>query len=186
MAHMLAFSGSLAKNSWNQKLVTHAAELARAHGAEVTIVSLRDFELPLLNTHLEAESGLPQGAIRLKDLMKAHDGFLIACPEYNSSITPALKNAIDWASRPREGEKPLECFAGKAAGLCAASPGALGGIRGLDHVREILSNIQVHIVPGLVSVPKAHEAFDGNGRLADEGLAKRLEGLVGNLVRSLS
>jgi len=185
MARILAFSGSLAKNSWNQKLVTHAAELARARGAEVTVVTLRDFDLPLMDTDLEAEHGLPEGAIRLKDLMKAHDGFLIACPEYNSSITPALKNAIDWASRPREGERPLECFTGKVAGLCAASPGALGGIRGLDHVREILSNIQVHIVPGLVSVPKAHEAIGADGTLKDEGLAKRLEGLVKNLVAAL-
>jgi len=161
MPNILAFSGSLAKASWNQKLVTHAAEMARAKGANVTLVSLRDFDLPLLDTDLESEHGLPADALKLKDLMKAHDGFLIGCPEYNSSITAALKNAIDWASRPREGEAPLECFAGKVVGLCAASPGALGGVRGLDHVREILSNIQCLVAPRSRSIARAvMEAID--------------------------
>ena len=185
MAKILAFSGSLSKDSINQKLVTYAGELARSHGAEVTVVSLRDFDLPLLNTDIEAESGLPGDAIRLKDLMKASDGFIIACPEFNSSITPALKNAIDWASRPAKGEKPLECFAGKCAALCATSPGGLGGLRGLDHVREILGNIQVHVVPGMVAVGVASEAFDDNGSLKDEGVRGRLDSLVANLVRSV-
>ena len=149
---VLALSGSLRKESLNQKLVSHAASLARGHGAEVTLVSLRDFDLPLFNEDIEKSPGTPADALRLKDLMKAHDAFLIACPEYNSSITPALKNAIDWASRPREGEKPLECFAGKTAGLCATSPGALGGLRGLFHVREILMNIQTRVIPAMVAV----------------------------------
>jgi len=183
MATILAFSGSLGKDSINQKLVVHAADLARAHGAEVELISLRDFDLPLFNTDIEAESGLPADAVRLKELMKASDGFLIACPEYNSSITPALKNAIDWASRPVEGETPLECFAGKCAALCATSPGGLGGLRGLDHVREILGNIRMHVVPGMVAVPSAFNAFNDDGTLKDEAVRGRLDSLVANLVR---
>lgn len=182
MAQILAFSGSLSKNSLNQKLVAQTAGYVGAHGCEANVISLRDFDLPLMNTDIEAESGLPRDALRLKDLMKAHDGFLIGCPEYNSSITPALKNAIDWASRPREGEKPLECFAGKVCGLIATSPGALGGIRGMDHVREILSNIQVHVVPGQVAVPMA--PFDESGVITNEGVVAKLDALAARMVRT--
>ena len=100
---------------------------------------------------------------------------LIASPEYNSSVSPVLKNTIDWVSRPTEGEKPLECFAGKVAGLVAASPGGLGGLRGLVHIRAILQNIQVIVVPNQMAVPKAHEAFDENGNLVDEGLVQKVQ-----------
>ena len=87
--------------------------------------------------------------------MLEHDGFLISAPEYNSSISGVLKNTLDWASRP----SPGECFAGKVVTLMSASPGALGGLRGLVTVRSMLSNIGVLVLPGQVAVPKAHEAF---------------------------
>lgn len=179
---LLAFSGSLRKDSWNHKLVEATAELCRAEGATVDVVRLLDFDLPLYNEDDESANGLPAGAIKLKDAMKAHHGFIIGCPEYNSSITPALKNAIDWASRPREGEAPLECFAGKVAGLVAASPGALGGVRGLDHVREILSNIQCMVVPPGVAVGSIHEALNEDGSLKDG----RPAGMVAQLAKNLN
>ena len=179
---ILAFSGSLRAASHNQRLVECAASLARQAGADVTVVRLNDFDLPLYNQDDEDANGLPPGATRLKDMMKAHNGFLIGCPEYNSSITPALKNAIDWASRPREGEAPLECFAGKVVGLCAASPGALGGVRGLDHVREILSNIQCLVAPPGVAVGSVHEVIQDDGTLKPGRSADMLAQMVGNVV----
>src|ERR1700757_409000 len=111
---ILAFAGSTRSESYNKKLVRIAAHGAKTAGAEDTVLDLRDLPLPLFDEDLEASEGLPANARQLKDLMLAHDGFLIAAPEYNSSITAVLKNAIDWASRPVAGEAPLACFTGKA------------------------------------------------------------------------
>lgn len=182
MAQILAFSGSLSKNSLNQKLVAQTAGYVGAHGCEANVISLRDFDLPLMNTDIEAESGLPRDALRLKDLMKAHDGFLIGCPEYNSSITPALKNALDWASRKQGDEKPLVAYRGKVAGLLAASPGGLGGLRGLVTVRSILGNIGVIVVPDQVAVGGASGAFNDDGTLKDEATAKRVAKVARSVV----
>lgn len=168
---ILALAGSTRAGSVNKKLLGVAATAARDAGAEVTVVDLRDLALPLYDGDFEESNGLPEGAKKLKALMKSHHGLLLACPEYNSSISPALKNAIDWASRKEQGEKPLEAFTGKVAALISASPGALGGLRGLVTVRSILGNIGVLVLPEQVSVSKAHEAFAEDGSLTD---AKRL------------
>jgi chromate reductase, NAD(P)H dehydrogenase (quinone) len=151
---ILAFAGSTRADSFNKKLVRVAVEGARQAGAEVTLVDLRDYPMPLYDGDLETEAGMPESAARLKELMKAHDGFLIASPEYNSSITAVLKNTIDWVSRAAPGEEPLAAFDGKAAALMSASPGALGGLRGLVHVRSILGNIGVLVLPDQVAVPR--------------------------------
>jgi len=164
---ILAFAGSLRTESFNKKLVKVAAAGARAAGAEVTYLDLRDLPLPIYDGDLEAKEGLPANARKLKDLMLAHQGFLISSPEYNSSITGVLKNAIDWASRPVAGEASLACFTGKTAALMSASPGALGGLRCLVHVRAILGNINVLVLPDQIAVSKAHEAFNPDGSLKD-------------------
>src|SRR5438093_295997 len=118
---ILAFAGSTRTDSFNKKLVHVAAEGARAAAAEVTFIDLRDFSLPLYDGDLEAASGLPENAKKLKQLMIAHHGFLISAPEYNSSISGVLKNAIDWASRAeRDDEPPLICFRGKTVALISA------------------------------------------------------------------
>ena len=124
--------------------------------------------MPLFDEDLEAEAGIPENVKKFKALMKAHQGLLIACPEYNSSITPLLKNAIDWTSRPEPGEPGLICFRDKVAVIMSTSPGALGGLRGLVHVRAILGNIGVLVLPNQKGIAKAHEAFDENGQLKDE------------------
>lgn len=185
---ILAFSGSARAESFNTRLVKIAAEGARSAGASVTLVDWKALTLPLFDEDEEARSGIPANAKTFKELMKSHDGFLIAAPEYNSSITPLLKNAIDWTSRREAGEKPLEAFAGKVAGLMSASPGALGGLRGLVHVRAILGNIQVLVLPDQVAVMKAHEAFEPSGRLKDaqqqasvEAIGKRVAEVVQKL-----
>jgi len=172
---ILAFAGSARRDSFNKKVLAVAADGARDAGAEVTVVDLRDFPMPLYDGDLEAESGPPEHATRLKELMKSHHGFLLACPEYNSGITPLLKNAIDWCSRPSEGEPMLAAYQGKTAALVAASPGALGGLRGLVGVRSILGNIGVVVIPDQIAVPKVHEAFDAAGSMTDEKTADRVQ-----------
>ncbi|MEP6669010.1 MAG: NAD(P)H-dependent oxidoreductase [Chthoniobacter sp.] len=180
---IIAFAGSLRVGSFNKKLLAVAADAARTAGAEVTIVDLRDLALPLFDEDLEEAGGLPEGAKKLKALLRASDGMLIASAEYNSSITAALKNAIDWASRAEtDDEPPLVAFRGKAAALLATSPGALGGLRGLVTVRSILSNIGVLVLPDQVAIPAAHEAFDESGKLKDERKAKQVAGLAKGLV----
>ncbi|NEP45663.1 MAG: NAD(P)H-dependent oxidoreductase, partial [Okeania sp. SIO2H7] len=138
MAKILAFAGSARDGSYNKKLVRVAAEGARKAGAEVTYIDLRDLPMPLYDLDLQAKEGFPANVREFKDLMRAHQGLLIACPEYNGSITPLLKNAIDWASRPEGDEPMLACFRDKVAAIMSTSPGALGGLRGLAHVRDIL------------------------------------------------
>lgn len=169
---ILAFAGSLRRESYNKKLVKIAAEGAREAGAEVTVIDLADLPLPIFDEDLEQRDGLHPNARKLKDYMLAADGFVISSPEYNSSFSAALKNAIDWASRPAahpEGrpERPLECFAGKVCGLVSASPGALGGLRGLVHLRSLLGNIGVLVLPEQVAVVRANEALDAEGKLKD-------------------
>ena len=183
---LVAFAGSLRVGSFNKKLVAIAAEAARVAGAEVTIVDLRELALPLFDQDLEAASGLPEGAKKLKALLRESDGFLIASPEYNSSITAPLKNAIDWASRAESDDEPsLAAYRGKVAALMATSPGALGGLRGLVTLRSILGNIGVMVLPDQVAIPTAHEAFDEAGKLKDERKVKQVAALAKTLVETV-
>lgn len=185
---ILAFAGSARRDSYNKQLVKIAAAGARLAGADVTYIDFRDLPLPLYDADLEAEQGIPDNAVKLKEMMKANDGLLIACPEYNSSITPLLKNAIDWASRPTEGEPPLACFTDKVAAIMSASPGALGGLRGLVHVRDILGNIRVLVIPDQIAIVKAYEAFDSEGNLKDpkqQGTVEELGAKVATIVAKL-
>ncbi len=183
---IVAFAGSLRTASFNKRLLALAADTARAAGAEVTIVDLRELALPLFDQDLEDASGLPEGAKKFKALLRASDGFLIASPEYNSSITAALKNAIDWASRSEsDDEPPLAAYKGKVAALMATSPGALGGLRGLVTLRSILGNIGVIVLPEQVCISTAHEAFDDAGKLKDERKVKQVSALAMALVETL-
>lgn len=181
---ILALAGSLRTGSYNKKILALAADGARGAGADVTRIDLRDFPLPVFDADLEASDGLPSSALKLKELFKAADGFLFASPEYNSAISGTLKNVIDWVSRPAPGERPLECFRGKVAALCSASPGALGGVRGLAVVRLILGNIGVIVLPDQVSLPKAAEALDEDGNVVDPGRRKALMELGGALAHA--
>lgn len=187
---IVAFAGSARKDSFNKKLIRLAAKAAEAAGAQVTLLDLRDFAMPLYDGDLEAAEGIPEPARRFKQALIEHDGFLISSPEYNSSISPALKNAIDWASRPVPGEPALVAYQGKAAGLMAASPGALGGLRGLVHVRSILGNIGVLVIPDQIAIAKAPDAFAADGSLKDatqqagvEKVARSLTTLLGRIVQ---
>lgn len=180
---ILAFAGSARRASFNRVLVNAAAGCLREAGADATVVDLRDFPMPLYDGDLEAESGIPESAIRLKALMREHHGFLIAAPEFNSSITPLLKNTIDWCSRRAGDEPALACYSGKVAGLLAASPGALGGLRGLVTLRSILSNVGVVVVPQQFALSKANEAFNADGSLKDERHASQVREVASAVVR---
>jgi chromate reductase, NAD(P)H dehydrogenase (quinone) len=183
---ILAFAGSLRSESYNKKLVKIAAAGAKAAGAEVTYLDLRDLPMPIFDEDLEARDGLHPNARKFKDLMLANDGLLISSPEYNSSISAALKNAIDWASRPVPGEAPLACFADKVCSLMAASPGALGGLRGLVHIRAILGNIRVVVLPDQIAISKANENFNPDGSLKDAKQQASVEKLGANVANMLA
>lgn len=183
---ILAFAGSARKDSYNKKLVAIAAQGARGAGAEVTVIDLRDYPLPIFDEDLESGEGTPANATRLKDLFEAHDGLLIASPEYNSSISALLKNTIDWVSRPTPGKPGLYCYAGKVAAIMSASPGALGGLRGLVTVRSILGNIDVIVLPGQRAIAKAFEAFDPSGALKNPKDQEAIAGIGAELARTLA
>ncbi|MGB1580912.1 MAG: NADPH-dependent FMN reductase [Nevskiales bacterium] len=164
---ILVFAGSLRLDSFNKQLAQAAVKIAEAAGAEVTYLDLRDYRIPPYDGDMEAGGGIPERAQRLREIMAAHDAFIIASPEYNGSIPGTLKNYIDWVSRP-EGDVPaLVAFKGKVAALLSASPGALGGMRGLVHLRAILGGIGVLVIPEQHAVGKAHEAFADDGQLLD-------------------
>ena len=184
---ILAFAGSTGTSSFNKKLVAIAADGARSAGAQVTSIDLRDFPMPLYDADLETASGLPENGRKFKNLLREHDGLLISSPEYNSSISAVLKNAIDWASRAEsDDEPPLVAFKGKVAALMSASPGGLGGLRGLVHLRSILGNIGIIVLPDQVSISSAHEAFDESGKLKDARKAKQVADLGAGLAKILA
>jgi NAD(P)H-dependent FMN reductase len=182
---ILAFAGSVRRESFNRLALAIAVRGAEAAGASVTTVDLAEYPLPLFDQDLEAAEGLPDAARRLKALFLDHDALLLAAPEYNSSITPLLKNTLDWVSRPSPGEANLGAYRGKVAGLVSASPGALGGLRGLRHVHELLGNIGVLVVPQQAAVMQAAAAFDEQGTLRDAKLQAAVEG-VGRAVAELA
>ncbi len=183
---ILAFAGSTRTESFNKKLIKIAAQGARNAGAEVTLIDFRDLPMPLFDADLESKDGLPENAKKFKQLMLANDGLLISSPEYNSSFSGVLKNAIDWASRrEKDDEPPLACFTGKVAVLVSASPGALGGLRGLVQLRMTLSNIRVLVLPEQIAVSKANEAFNPDGSLKDPKQQASIEKLGATLGETL-
>lgn len=165
---ILAFAGSLRKDSHNKKLVKIAAKGAEDAGGIVTYIDLKDYPLPLYDQEIEDATGIPENARKLKELMLASDGFLIACPEYNSSMTAVFKNVIDWTSRmSKPDEVYLCCFIDKVVGLMSASPGGMGGMRGLVHVRSMFGNIFSLVLPQQKCISQSHQAFDDAGMLKD-------------------
>ncbi len=183
---ILAFAGSTRTDSFNKKLVQIAANGARNLGATVTYIDLRDFPMPLYDEDLEKSSGMPVAARQFKELMVDHDGLLIASPEYNGSLSAVLKNAIDWASRPAAGDPPLVAFAGKVAAIMSTSPGGLGGLRGLGHLRIILSGIKVLVLPEQIAVGNAYDAFAADGSLKDEKQQAAIAALGENVAHTLA
>ncbi len=174
---ILAFAGSIRNDSVNKRLAKIASKAAEQAGAEVTFADLADYQMPLYNHDYETEHGIPESAIAFKDLMKSHNGFLIASPEYNGSLTGTLKNTIDWMSRPYADDPRMACFDGKIAGIMAASPGGLGGLRGLHHLRVILSGIGTFVLPNQLAVGHAGTNLVDDETIKDEKLQQDVENL---------
>ena len=178
---ILVFAGSLRQGSHSKQLARAAAAMATAAGAEATFIDLRDYPMAIYDGDVEASEGPPENAFRLQELIAAQDGLIIVSPEYNHSMPALLKNTLDWVSRtPRvRGANP---FKGKVAALMGASPGGLGGIQGLDHVRRVVEVVGALVLPGVVALPHADQAFADDGSLKDERMAGRVGDLVSELV----
>lgn len=179
-----AFAGSLRKNSWNKKVLKVVVEGARNAGAEVTILDLNDYEMPIYNEDLHNEKGFDENALKFQQILSEHDGLIVASPEYNGSLPAALKNPLDWASRQSDSFKMGEVFKGKVAAITTASPGGFGGIRCLGHLRSILTILGVHVLPAEFAVGNVGKLFDGD-TMTDEKTKTMLEEYGASLVAIL-
>ncbi len=177
---LLFFAGSAREGSYNKKLARLAQHIATANGVEGVFVDLRDYPMPLYDGDLEAEHGPPAKAAEFKALLGEYQGVFIACPEYNSSITPLLKNTLDWVTRVRaEGETGLEVYRTRVFAISGASPGYYGAMRSLLTVRQVLAvGIGAMVIPQQLALPRANNAFEEDGSLKDEAQQKMLTGVV--------
>jgi chromate reductase len=171
---ILAFAGSLRKGSYNKALVRAAVEVA----PESVAIEVFDLEgIPPFNQDLE--NAPPERVIEFKDKIRSADALLIATPEYNYSIPGVLKNAIDWASRPKT-DTPLE---GKPVAIMSASTGRLGGARAQYHLRQSFVFLNIHpINRPEVMLSSAPDNVDAKGRVTNEQTRKLIRQLIEALV----
>jgi NAD(P)H-dependent FMN reductase len=162
---LLVFGASMREGSMNDRLASLAAKVAAEKGASVDRATMADFDCPPYDMDTELSKGLPPGAQALHDKLMATDGFIIASPEYNASMSGVLKNTIDWASRFRP-----QPFNGKQGFLVAASPSMTGGKIGLWALRQPLEHLGARVYPDMFALAQAHQAFDPAGHIADEKL----------------
>ena len=180
---ILVFAGSLRIGAFSISTADAAMKELALQGADVSRISLGDYPLPIMDQNLENEKGVPENALKLSRQIAAHDGMLIASPEYNASIPPLLKNALDWVSRVRrDGARPFKPFDGKVAALCSSSNGNFAGARALYHLRAVLMHCHVEVITPQCSVSKASEAFDEDGQFKDEALRHRMEVVCRTLI----
>jgi NAD(P)H-dependent FMN reductase len=178
---ILAFAASARRESFNRKFLAVAVEATQQAGGEVTLLDLNDFVLPIYNADLEDAQGLPANAGKLIGLITAHPALLVASPEYNSMITPLLKNTLDWCTRDE-----VNPFEGKTAAVISASPGMHGGVRSLQMAQQLLLKLGCHVVPGQCILPHADEAFDAQGRAKDPRTVEAAQAMAAQLVRTAS
>jgi len=181
---ILVIPGSLRTGSHNARLAALAAKELVLAEAEVTRISLEDYPLPLFDADLAADSGVPQPAAQLKRMLMAHQGVFITSPEYSASVTPLLKNAIDWISRARDGGEPTyAAFKNRVFAIGSATASSGGGVRSLIALRQILElGCGALVIPEQIAVPRAEQAFDDMDNLKDDDLAAALKTLARRLV----
>ncbi|MCB1989092.1 MAG: NAD(P)H-dependent oxidoreductase [Burkholderiaceae bacterium] len=181
MTKLLVFAGSTRQHSYNRRLAQVAAGMAREAGADVTLLELSDFDIPLYNADLEAR-GTPTDVLRLKQVLSDHPAWIICSPEYNGSYTALLKNTIDWASSPVKGnpvwQDGTHSFRGKVVGMLSASPGALGGLRSQSHLAPLLINLECWLAPKAFALGAAGSAFDDQGALVQEAQREPVRAVV--------
>lgn len=180
---ILVIPGSLRTGSHNAKLAAVAAyEFAQA-GVDVTRISLADFPLPIYDGDLQAKSGVPKHAVNLKRMIGAHHGVLIVTPEYNASVPPLLKNAIDWVSRVQDpNEARGEVFRDRVFALAGASQNRLGGARALGALRLILTSCHANVIASQLALAFADQAYDDMDRLKNQGDIDALKEMVRQLI----
>ncbi len=185
-ARLLFFAGSARTGSYNKKLARLGAMIAEANGIPATFADLGDYPMPIYNGDLELAEGPPDNARKLKAVMQAHSGIFIASPEYNASITPLLKNCLDWVSHTREeGEAPLQVYKTRVFALGSASPGGMGGLRSLITVRQVLElGLGALVLPDQFAVPRANEAFGDDGHLKNKEAQETFKALIQKLARA--
>jgi chromate reductase, NAD(P)H dehydrogenase (quinone) len=181
---ILVLPGSTRTGSHNVKLAALAAKELTLIDAEVTRISLADYPMPLFEGDLESKGGPPANAVRLKQMIMAHQGVFIASPEYSASVTPMLKNAIDWVSRVRErGDPTYAAFKGRVFAIASASPGRAGGLRSLMALRQILElGCGALTIPEQVAIPQAENAFDEMDNIIDTATANLFRAQLARLV----
>jgi chromate reductase, NAD(P)H dehydrogenase (quinone) len=179
LPRILAFSGSARRDSVNRKLLAQVVDAARAAGGDVTLLDLNEFVLPLYHGDLEDADGMPANAVRLVKLITEHAALLIASPEYNSQMTPLLKNTIDWCTRGDDNP-----FIGKVAAVVSASPGMFGAIRSMTLSRALLTHLGCHVIPAQCVLPQADKAFDEQGKLREARHQKAVTAVAQMLVRT--
>lgn len=180
---LLFISGSAREASFNKKLARLGAEIAHANGLAATFADLGDYPMPIYDGDHEAAAGVPDNARKLKALMSVHAGIFIASPEYNASIAPLLKNALDWVSRVKADEdSPLAIYKTRVFAVGSASPGSFGGMRGLIALRQTLVlGLSAVVLPDQIVVPRAGEAFDEQGHLKDKSQMEAYKALIQKL-----
>ncbi|MGD9802677.1 MAG: NADPH-dependent FMN reductase [Hyphomicrobiaceae bacterium] len=183
---LLFFAGSAREGSFNKRLARLGHDVAEANGIAATLADLGDYPMPLYDGDLEARDGPPENAHKLKSLMSVHHGVFIACPEYNGSITPLLKNSLDWVSRVKdEGGGPPTVYKTRVFSLGSASPNALGGLRSMMAVRQTLElGLRALVLPDQIAVGRADNAFEDNGHLKDKAQMALLKTVVEKLARA--
>jgi chromate reductase, NAD(P)H dehydrogenase (quinone) len=178
---LLVFAGSTRLQSFNRKLATVTAAMAREAGASVTHIELGDFEVPMYNADLEAE-GTPPAVLRLKQIAFDHAAWIICAPEYNGSYPALLKNTLDWISSPVKSDPAwtdgFKSTRGKVVGMLSASPGALGGMRSQSHLAPLLLNLKCWVAPANHALGRAGDAFDAQGNLVDERARKNVRAVI--------
>jgi chromate reductase, NAD(P)H dehydrogenase (quinone) len=174
---VLVLSGSVRTGSHNSRLAALASKELLLAGADVTRISLVDYPMPIYDGDHEARSGPPENAVKLKRMIMTQQGVFIASPEYNASVTPLLKNAIDWVSRVRErSEEPLAAYKNRVFAIGGASDGALGAMRSLMALRQVLElGCGALVIPDQIAVMRASDAFDEMDNLKDERAARMLK-----------
>lgn len=182
---ILVFAGSVRSGAFSGRAADVAQKTLAMQGGEVTRISLADYPLPIMDEDLEREHGIPENAVRAARHIAAHDGVLIATPEYNGSIPPLLKNTVDWVSRVRhDGRNPFRPLEGKPVGLCSSSRGRYGGIRAIAHLRAVLVRCRMEVVSPECSVPEGERAFDENGEFSDKRMQQSMEHLCRTLLEA--
>ena len=180
---ILVIPGSLRTGSLNARLAATAAHELGQAGADVTRISLSDFPLPIFDGDLQGKSGVPKHAVNLKRMMSAHHGVLVVTPEYNSSVPPLVKNAIDWVSRVQDPQESRgQVFRDRPFAIAAASEGRLGGTRALAALRLILSACHATVIPNQLALSFASEAYDDMDRLKQPADVEALAALVRQLI----